>query len=260
MMISIIKNRRLSKIIPKALAVVFWLLVWQMLYFAIKQEILIVSPVCVFQRLAQLARQAEFWLTALYSMKRILEGFLLGVLFGTALAVLTSRFTVFYNIFHPVISIIRATPVASFIILALVWMKSGSVPVFTAALIVLPIVWENVSSGIAKTDENLLQMAQVFDFGTAKTVLRIYIPCTAPYFTAACATGLGLAWKAGVAAEVLSNIPLSIGGRIYDAKIYLDTADLFAWTVVVVLMSVLLEHAMAAGMKRIGRKYGGGEL
>lgn len=254
---SITQNKGLFryKTIRKLFAAVFWLCVWQLIYFAVRQEILIVSPVHVLQKLIALSRESAFWLTAFFSMTRILEGFLLGVFTGSLLAVCTCVSRILYDIFHPVISIIKATPVASFIILALVWIPSAHVPAFTSFLMVTPIVWANVFQGIEKTDVNLLQMAAAYRFGTVKTVRRVYIPSIMPYFTAACTTGLGLAWKAGIAAEVLANTPLSIGGQIYNSKIYIETDSLFAWTVVVVAMSVLLEWLMVRFMKTVGQKY-----
>ncbi len=261
MMTSTTRNKSFinNKIVRKLLAAAFWLGIWQLIYLIVQQEILIVSPVRVFQRLFELAQDGSFWLTALYSMLRILAGFALGLLTGTVLAVLTSSFRVMYDIFHPVISIIKATPVASFIILALVWIQSAHVPAFTSFLMVTPIVWGNVANGIQKTDERLLQMAYCYRFSAVKIVKRVYIPSVMPYFTAACTTGLGLAWKAGIAAEVLANTKLSIGGKIYNSKIYIETADLFAWTVVVIVMSVILEWLMIRFMKTVGQKYNVGQ-
>lgn len=251
------QNKKIAfpKIVGKILAAVFWLAIWQGIYFIVKQEILIVSPVRVLQRLVELSQDGSFWLTALNSMVHTLSGFLLGIVAGVVLAVLTSSSRIMYDVFYPAISVIKATPVASFIILALVWVQSAQVPDFSAFLMVLPIVWGNVSNGIAKTDPKLLQMAHSYGFGAARTVQRVYIPSIMPYFIAACTTGMGLAWKAGIAAEVLANTELSIGGQIYNSKIYIETADLFAWTTVVIVMSVLLERLMVAIMKKVGQKY-----
>ncbi len=256
-MISITKNNFIQKhkLIGKILSAAFWIGVWQILYWIVKQEILIVSPVRVLQRLAVLSGDSAFWITALNSMGHVLSGFLFGLVIGVVLAVLTSASQTMYEILYPVISIIKATPIVSFIILALVWIRSEHVPAFAAFLEIMPIVLENVKNGIAKTDGNLLQMAQSYRFGLARTIRRVYIPSVMPYFTAACTTGMGLAWKTGIAAEVLSNTKLSVGGQIYDSKIYMETADLFAWTVVVIVMSVILEKLMVRLMKTVGRKY-----
>lgn len=256
MKISILKNKgRIPGFVKKLLTAAFWLCVWQATYFCVGQEILVVSPACAFGRLFQLAEHVDFWLTALRSMARILEGFLIGLTAGTLAAVLAACSDLLRTVLQPLVHVIQATPVASFIILALVWMHADFVPIFAASLIVFPVAWSNVLEGIQKTDKKLLQMSRLFRFGRLKTVRRVYVPSAAPYFAAACVTSLGLSWKAGVAAEVLSGIPLSIGNQIYDAKIYLETADLFAWTAVVIMLSVLLEALMKRLMHRISRKY-----
>lgn len=258
-MISTIRNKSAwRRAALKLLSAAFWLCLWQWAYSAVGQEILVVSPGYVLSRLAQLARTGSFWLTVLFSMGRIVEGFLIGVLFGAGLAVLTECSSVLDALFRPVLVVMRATPVASFIILALVWMRSAQVPVFACVVIVMPLVWANVSEGIRKTDPSLLQMARMYGFGAAGTARRVYVPSILPYFTVACTTGMGMAWKGGVAAEVLSSLELSLGGEIYLSKIYLETGDLFAWTAVVILMSVLLERAMIGAVKATGRRFGFG--
>lgn len=256
-MIFITRNKnRFRRLAACAGSALFWLCVWQWVYVSAGQEILVASPAEVLLRLLELAGQAAFWMTVACSMGRIVSGFLLGALLGTAAAVLTEWSAVGNALLRPAVEVMRATPVASFIILALVWMKTSHVPVFACAVIVLPIVWENVSEGIRKTDRNLLQMGRMYGFGKWGTIRRIYAPSVLPYFTAACTTGMGMAWKGGVAAEVLSALLLSIGGAIYDSKIYLETVDLFAWTAAVILFSVLLERLLISAVRAAGKRYG----
>lgn len=233
------------------LAAAVWLAVWQFAYWLIGRDLLLASPLQVGSRLAELAMQGSFWATALMSLLRIMAGFGLGLLAGTALAVLTARSAVFLAVFQPAISAIRATPVASFIILALVWMSSSRVVIFIVFLMVMPVIWANVTEGIRKTDPQLLEMARVFGFTRSQVVRLIYIPSISPFFAAAATTGLGLGWKAGIAAEVLSTPRLSLGGELYNAKIYLETADLLAYTVVVILLSLLLEKLLLIALHRI---------
>ncbi len=164
---------------------------------------------------------------------------------------LTSSFEFLNRLFYPLISLAKATPVASFIILALVWIKKNGVPVFIVFLIVLPIVWANVSEAIKNTDKSMLEMAKVFRFGKLKTIKEIYVHSVLPYFAAGCTTALGLAWKSGVAAEVISLPQSSVGYHLYRSKITIETADLFAWTLVVIILSVLLEKLITALLKKI---------
>ena len=153
----------------------------------------------------------------------------------------------------PAVKVVRAVPVASFIVLVLLWAPTtGVVPAIVSALMVLPVLWGNVGKGISQTDPQLLELAKAYRFGRAKTMRLIYIPSVLPYFASGCATALGLAWKAGVAAEVLCLPALAIGTKLYRAKITMETPDLFAWTVTVVVLSFVLERAVGALLRRMG--------
>ena len=246
-----LNKKSLKKFFITLAVLLFWAGVWQAAFIFIDKEILIVSPLQVLQRLFVLAQTAEFWKSIGSSFLRISSGYLLGVFFGTVLAVLTSAVSFLKTLFYPIISLVKATPVASFIILALVWIKKNGVPVFITFLIVLPIVWSNVSEAINNTDKSMLEMARVFRFGKLKTVKYIYVNSVLPYFAAGCTTALGLAWKSGVAAEVIALPQSSVGFHLYRAKITIETADLFAWTLVVIILSVLLEKLIVALLKKI---------
>lgn len=232
-----------------------WLSIWVLLYRLVGQDVLLASPAQVIHTLARLVVTSEFWLSLGNSLLRVLMGFLLAVAVGSGLAVFTSFVPAARAFLVPAISIIKATPVASFIILALIWLHSDRVSIFIAFLMVLPIIWTNVAQGIAKTDQDLLEMARVFRFSRLKTLRFIYLPSVMPYFMAACMTGMGFAWKAGIAAEVLGVPRQSIGEHLYHAKIYLETSELFAWTAVVVVLSVLVEYVLVNLIRRIGQKY-----
>jgi len=242
---------RIPSFLRKLAVAAVWLAVWQLAYMAVRQEILLPSPVQTVLTLWGLGHLGEFWISALMSLFRIVEGFVLGVAAGAVLGVLTARFSLLYDFFHPAISVIKSTPVASFIILALVWIKKPGVPVFIAFLMVLPIIWANVSEGIHQTDGDLLEMASLFRFSRKKLVSKVYVPSTLPYFFAGCTTSLGLAWKAGIAAEILSLPAHSIGSQLYYSKIYIETPDLFAWTAAVIIMSITLEKLLVLLLNKI---------
>jgi NitT/TauT family transport system permease protein len=227
-----------------------WLLIWQLSWLLIGSDLLLSSPLQVAGRLSVLLLQPEFWLTMLLTILRIQAGFALGVLVGTVLGILTVHQAWAHAFFHPAISAIRSTPVASFIILALVWMSAGRVVIFIVFLMVLPIVWANIAEGIRRTDPQLLEMARVFRLSRGQIVRLIYLPTLSPFFIAAATTSLGLGWKAGIAAEVLSLPKLALGSRLYEAKIYLETADLLAFTGVIILLSLLLERALLFLLRR----------
>jgi len=235
----------------------FWLLVWTLTAAAVGQELLLPSPLQTGRKLLALAGTAEFWLTVGRSVLRVLTGILAAVLLGVLLALLTHRSPLLRALFSPVMTLVKSTPVASFIILALVWLGRSIVPVFIAALMVLPVVWANVSAGLAGIDPQLMEFAQVYRLPRSRVLRRIIVPSVLPHLRAALRSALGLGWKAGIAAEVLTVPPYSIGKRIYEAKLYLETTELFAWTAAVVLVSLLIEGLLLRLTDRLGQKEDG---
>lgn len=245
-------------------AALFWLAVWAAAAAWVGQPLLLPGPFPVLETLARLIVTAPFAQAVAGSMLRAVAAFAVGVGAGTILAVGTSSAPSLHALLRPALLTIRATPVSSFIILALVWLKAGTVPVLTGALMVLPIVWGNVSQGIAGVDPPLREMAESYGFTRSQTLRRIYVPSVMPAFLAACETSMGLCWKATIAAEVLGLPKGAIGTRLHDAKIYLETDALFAWTLVVILLSLLLERAFARTVRalteRRQRREGGNGL
>ena len=237
---------------------VFWLAVWQFAAMGVGQELLLPTPVAVLERLFSLAAEGAFWQTAGLTLLRIFCGIIFGVLTGTALAVLTCAFKAADWILTPMVKIIRATPVASFIILVMLWVTRSYVPGLIGALMIIPVIWGNVSKGIRETDKNLLELARAYRFSFGKALRLVYVPSVMPYFSAGVNTSLGLAWKAGVAAEVLCLPRPSIGTELYNAKQYIETPSLFAWTLVVILLSFILEKAVGL-LLRAGERRGYGK-
>ena len=247
------KNTRLSPALRLG-AVAVWLLLWQLASMAVGLPLLLPSPFAVLLRLGQLCTGADFWLTVASSLLRILLGFLLGVLFGTALAGLCWRFRLIDVLARPLLGVLKSTPVASFIILALVWVKTTWLATVISFIMVLPLIYANVREGIDSADRQLLEMAQVFRLSRRKTFRYCYLPAILPFFLSAISSALGFAWKSGIAAEVLGRPARAIGSQIYDSKIYLETPDLFAWTLVVILLSVLLERLAVRFVRWAGKR------
>ncbi len=234
------KNRKLNKIF----ILLFWLLIWQIAHMAIGRDIYVPSPVSVFERLSELIFTEVFWRTVFYSIYRVILGILISVILGVILGVISSLKEGIYNLINPLIIVIKSTPVISFIIIALIWFKSSNVPIFICFLMCFPIIWTNVVEGIRNTDTKLLEMVKVYKVKSYLVLRKVYLPSIVPYFNAALIISLGLGWKVSVAAEVLSHPRNSIGSQLYSAKIYLDSSDLYAWTLVVIILSFLFEYVM----------------
>ena len=154
-------------------------------------------------------------------------------------------------------TVVKSTPVASFVVLALVWIARDWLPVFISLLMVLPVVWSNVCTGIRSADPALLELAQVYGWPRGRILRRIYLPGVRPHFLSALRSGIGFGWKSAIAAEVLTVPHSAIGRMIYESKLYLQTTDLFAWTLAVILLSVGLEWLVLRALTPRGKGGGG---
>lgn len=225
-------------------AVAFWLICWQIGAMSLGQEILLVSPVQVLVRLFQLAGEGDFWKSIGFSISRILFGFAMGCILGVSLGALSSQWKWVRELLAPITAVIKSIPVASFVILALIFLPSRNLSVLISFLVVFPILYTNILTGIESTSDQMLEMAQVFQLSWPKKIYYIYISHLLPYLKTSISVAMGFCWKSGVAAEVIGIPKGSIGEKLYQAKIYLETADLFAWTLVIVLLSIGFERLL----------------
>ena len=240
------------------LVIAFWVAVWQLAAVAVDQEILLVSPGGALARLGELIPTADFWGTVWYSLARIAGGFLAASVVGVlgAAAAATSR--VVDALVTPMLAAVRSTPVVSFIILVLMWASSGQLAFVISFLMVLPITYTNVLEGIRHRDRSLLEVATVFRVPLIRRLPAIDFPAVLPFFIASCKIGVGLAWKSGIAAEVIGLAEGSIGEQLYQAKILLSSADLFAWTAVIIALSFGFEKLVLALLRRAERRLSSG--
>ena len=233
------KKRRLP-----AWAVIFWLLVWQIAAMWVAAPIFLASPLAALKRLGQLVGEAVFWQSILFSVGHILLGFALSALLGVTLAALAYRFRVIRELLSPVSAAVKAIPVASFVILVLLWVPSRQLSIIISILIGFPIIYANVLTGLDSTDPKLIEMARLFRVPFWKQLRAIYLYEVLPFMRSGLSIAIGLCWKSGVAAEVIGVPKGSIGEKLYQSKIYLETADLFCWTLVIVLLSIGCEKLL----------------
>jgi NitT/TauT family transport system permease protein len=226
-------------------AVLFWLLVWQIAAMAMDQPLLLVSPLETLQRLATLVLEPIFWRSVGFSVGKIMLGFGLSCLLGILLAALAYRFKPVRRLLSPLTAAIKAIPVASFVILALLWVSSKNLSILISIMIGFPVIYLNTLTGLDSMDRKLLEMAQVFRIPLGKRIGVVYFSQVLPFLRSGLNVAIGLCWKSGVAAEVIGIPSGSVGQQLYNAKVYLETADLFCWTLVIVLLSVACEKLLA---------------
>ena len=235
--------------VKKFIILLFWLGVWQILAMGADNVLLVVTPLQALRALFIQAGQAEFWRSAFGSMWRIALGFLLGAVLALFLAAVSYRYKITEEVLRPFMVFCKAVPVAVFAVLILIWWGSSMLAVAICFLVVFPNIYLNTLEGLKSADRGLLEMAEVFRLPYGTRFFYIYRPALKPFLLSAFQLSLGMCWKSGVAAEVIGTPDHSIGGALYLAKIYLDTADLFAWTVVIVVLSVLFEKIIFYGIE-----------
>lgn len=234
----------------KVLAVAVALVVWQIAAMCIHQKVLLVTPVEVLWRLGTIWKEPHFWTIIWFTFYHIAGGFVLGAILGIGLAAVANRFRIVEALLWPWMATIKSVPVASFVVICLIWLSAQHLSVFISFLIVLPVMYQNVLTGLRSVNRGMEEMASVYGMSVRKKLRYITLPQLAPFLISGFTITTGMAWKAGVAAEIIGTPGGSVGQQLYLAKIYLDTDDLLAWTVIIVAISVLSEKGFLLLLKK----------
>lgn len=241
---------KIKEFIKKAAAIIFLIAVWHGVALLIDNATVLPTPSAVFIRLIEIASEKSFWLITLLSCIRILIGFLIGSVIGAGFGALSHISKTTKYLLDPLLVLIKATPVASFIILLFFWLPNNAIPSFTSILIVIPLVASNVYEGFRAVDVGLKEVANLYNIRGLTRFRALYLPTLKSYFLAAFSTSLGLSFKAGIAAEILCQPKVAIGSEIYNGKVYLETENVFAWTFVVIVLSLLFDMLFGKLLER----------
>ena len=217
-------------------------------------DFLFPTPIAVVGRLFGIWKEDGFFLAISQSFLKIVLGFILALLLGIVLAILAGRFSLIENLLWPFMITIKSVPVASFIVLALMWLASKQLSTFISFLMVLPVIYTNILGGIKNADRNMDRMADVFKLPWHRRIIYIWIPRIKPFLLSACSLALGLSWKSGIAAELIGIPSGSLGEMLYYSKVYFNTLDLFTWTLIIVIISVSFEKLFTALLKFLFRR------
>lgn len=245
---SILRNRRL---LYRSISFIFWIIIWEIIALLINKSIYLPTPIKTFEALIYHMQTIVFWKTIGATIIRVTVGFIIACVLGSLLGIICGINNFIYEIINPIIVAIKSTPVISFILIAIIWLKSRNVPIFICFLMCFPIIWTSAVEGISHVDKRLIDMSYVYKVQKKYIIKHIFIPSIVPYIRTAMITALGLGWKVTVAAEVLSNPKFSIGNNLYNAKVYVESEQLFAWTIVVIILSLILEYLFKHIIKKI---------
>lgn len=239
MIISIIQSKY-----KKFFIILFWISIWGIISLIINREIYLPSPYSTLRALYKLLFFQDTYITILFSSYRTICGFILSCVLGIILGYFCGINEFMYDLFNPLISIMRTVPIMSIIIIALMWFKDTNVPIFVAFLMCFPLIWTNTVIGIKNTDIKLLEMCKLYNIRKLRIIKSVYSYSALPYIKAGMISALGIGWKVTSAAEVLSLPKYSIGRFLYDSKVYLEIPDLFAWTIIIIALSILFEKVL----------------
>ena len=232
------------KIINRIIAITFWLLIWQVVALIVHNKVLLAGPLDTIRALAEMAGTSDFWLSVAGTTKRILLGFLIGSLLGILIAYAAYCKELIEDFLRPLVSALKSVPVASFVILLLIWLGSTNISIIICAMVVFPILYLNTLEGLKSTDTKLLEMAHVFRMPADRKVRYIFLSQLKPFWKSAFKLAIGMSFKSGIAAEVIGQPLHTIGNGLYLSKVYLETGELFAWTIVVVLIAFICEKIL----------------
>lgn len=244
-------NKPTKKVLATAGSVIFWLLAWQLIAILVGEALFVASPVSVFKTLFALLGQTVFYGTVGFSLLRISIGFFAAAIIGSALAVGAYKFSLLQTLFRPLMGAVKSAPVASFAVIALLMVGSKNLSALISFLMVLPVFYTNLLTGLLSVESERFEAAAVFGMVNSDRFRFIYLPYVAPFFSGACELGIGVAWKAGISAEVIGIAGGSIGEKIYDAKLNLETSELFAYTLAVIVISLAFEKLAAMLIRSI---------
>ena len=245
----------LRKIAKFCVPIAVYILIWQLLSMLVGSRLLLLpSPLDTLRSMGEIVSSKSGWQSIGMTVVRILAGFLLGCAVGIGFAVLTSHSRVFDWLLRPLRSLIKTTPITSFALILLVSVISGAVPVIVAMIVVIPMIWQTTEEAIKNRDVHLSEMAKIY-LSPWKKLRYVTLPQVLPQFFASASTALGFAWKAVITAEILALPKLGIGRQMQFHKIHVEIPELFAWTLLVILLSVILENALKFALRKAGRRY-----
>ncbi len=249
---SIMTTKKVIRILSPILVFLFWLSVWWIFSLIVGDPYFLPSPVDTLRELVNLLAKPSFYTVVLFSLFRVVAGLTLGITVGMSLAFVAHYIPVIKKLVSPAISIVKAMPVATFILILWITLRGSKLTIFIGFIMVMPIIYQNVVSGLASMDKKLIEVAKIFNFSLKKRLKFLILPSLKSYLYPAIITSVGLAFKSQIAAEIIAYTKNSIGQYIYDANYGTNTAEVFAWAAVIVVFSIALEYSFRL-MLREGR-------
>lgn len=243
-----------NKLILNIFIVSFWLFIWQIIANSVNSDLILPTPINIIKYTIELIKDTNFINRVIFSFININIGVILSAILSVIASILSYKFNIIKLFLNPIISVVRAVPLATIIILFLVWSNSKKLSIIVSVFMAFPILYTNMLKGFYEIDENIKEMAHIFKISTLRKIIYIYFFQLFPYFESAYINALGIGWKAGIAAELIAVPANSIGESLYNSKIYLHTIELFSWAIIIVFLGFVNENIFTIFIKFIKNK------
>lgn len=231
----------LIKVLKYTFVILFWLLVWHAAAEAVGNNYFLPSVKSTFESLIEILKSRQSYLWIMMTFFRVVYSFILGSILGLGLGIICNHCSFIFTLLSPIFTIIKSTPVACFITILWVSFSGDAVSIIIGVIMVMPIIWQNVMDGYKSIDPQLKEITYVYKFNKFKKFKFLTLPSLKKFLVPAIITSCGLCWKAEIAAEIMAYTTKSIGQSISDAKYDSNSPAVFAWSIIIIVLSVVLE-------------------
>lgn len=247
-------NRVLNLILP-IITILVIILIWLLGAVIVNEPIILPTPFTTITSIISLLGTKVFWGNLLGTLGRSLVAFFVSFILGLGFAIAVKFSNISKSIIKIIISIIRAMPTIAVILLLLLWTNSKVASVVVTMLVVLPTMFSSMQEALNKIDKDIIDMMKIYNISKKDMFLKYVLPIIMPSTIRSIGTGLALNIKLIVAAEVIAGTAKSIGNMMAEAKIYFETAELFAMVVLMIILSVTIELVFTKIASKVGGKY-----
>ena len=237
-----VAGRKKSGFLTYLLSFILFILGWQLLATAVAAPLILPGPLTVVYRLISLCGTAHFYRHIGATMGRVFLACAITFAAGSILGLACGRSKVMRQLLSVLLTAVRSVPVVSFILITLFWLGSSAVPVFVAVVMTLPVMMTAVCTGCSAAPRQLLDAAASYRLTAGQVFRHLTLPSLLPFVRDGSISSFGMIWKVVAAGEVLALPKLGSGQLLYTAQVHLESADLLAVTLAIVLLSFLFER------------------
>jgi len=181
---------------------------------------------------------------------RVVMGFVLAALVGTPLGLALGASRRLAQAFEPVLAVLNTVSSALWAVFAIIWFGiSDATTIFVVFMTAMPLILTNVWQGARNVDKQLVDLARSLRLSRARILLRIHLPSILPYFFSGARLAFGFGWRVSLVAETLGASD-GIGYRVRQAADLVQTDQVFAWTLLLVLLMLALEAWVLKPLER----------